>query len=79
MGDALTDAYVNAADKAGPVVKSPGKGIICTSTPQLPFQIAHIPSNRNHKAINRGTLGGLGIYIHIYTWCACIFIYRGII
>ena len=32
-----------------------------TSTPQLPFKEPQIPSNRDHKALNRGTLGGLGI------------------
>ena len=31
-----------------------------TSTPQLPFKIHHIPTNRDHKALNRGRLGGLG-------------------
>ena len=31
-----------------------------TSTPQLPFKRPQIPSNRDHKALNRGTLGGLG-------------------
>ena len=29
-----------------------------TSTPQLPFKIPHIPTTRDHKAFNRGTLGG---------------------
>ena len=33
-----------------------------TSTPQLPFKEPQIPSTRDHKAINRVTLGGLGIY-----------------
>ena len=32
-----------------------------TSTPQLPFKRPQIPSNRDHKALNRGTLGGVGI------------------
>ena len=31
-----------------------------TSTPQLPFREPQIPSNRDHKALNRGTLLGLG-------------------
>ena len=31
-----------------------------TSTPQLPLKIPHIPTNRDQKALNRGTLGGLG-------------------
>ena len=26
--------------------------------PQLPHKRPHIPTNRDHKAINRGTLGG---------------------
>ena len=33
------------------------------STPQLPFKIPQIPSNRDYKALNRGTLGGLGIHV----------------
>ena len=35
-----------------------------SSTPQLPFQRPQIPSNRYQKALNRGTLGGLGSYQH---------------
>ena len=31
-----------------------------TSTNQLPFKTPQIPSNRDRKALNRGTLGGLG-------------------
>ena len=31
-----------------------------TSTPQLPAKIPQIPSNRDHKALNGGTLGGGG-------------------
>ena len=31
------------------------------ATPLLPFKIHHIPTSRDHKALNRGTLGGLGI------------------
>ena len=31
-----------------------------SSTPQLPFQRPQIPSNRDHKVFNRGTLGGAG-------------------
>ena len=30
------------------------------STPQLLFKIPQIPSYRDYKALNRGTLGGLG-------------------
>ena len=33
-----------------------------TSTPQLPFNRSQIPSYRDHKALNRGTLGGVGIH-----------------
>ena len=33
-----------------------------TSTPQLPFKTPQVPSNRDYKALNRGTLGGLGIW-----------------
>ena len=33
---------------------------LTTSTPQLPFKRPQIQSNRYHKALNRGTLGGLG-------------------
>ena len=29
--------------------------------PQLPLKEPQIPSNRDHKALNRGTLGGLGM------------------
>ena len=34
-----------------------------TSTPQLPFKTLQIPSDRDHKALNAGALGGLGIAI----------------
>ena len=34
-------------------------GDLC-STPQLPFEEPQIPSNRDHKALNRGTLEGRG-------------------
>ena len=34
-----------------------------TSTPQLPFKRPHTPTKRDHKALNRGTLGGLGILV----------------
>ena len=37
-------------------------GSLHTSTPQLPFKTPQIPSNRDHKALNRGTLVGLGSY-----------------
>ena len=35
-------------------------GILSSSTPQLPFKIRQIPSNRDHKALNRA---GLGYYL----------------
>ena len=31
--------------------------VVYSSTPQLYFKIPQIPSNRGHKAINRGSLG----------------------
>ena len=34
--------------------------LTCAGTPQLPFKRPQIPSNRDHKALNRGTLGGAG-------------------
>ena len=48
-----------------------------TSTPQLSFKRPHIPSNRDHKALNRGTLGGLGICggFQQYTQHAMAYIY----
>ena len=36
------------------------KTIPTASTRQLPFKISHIATNRDHKALYRGTLGGLG-------------------
>ena len=33
-----------------------------TSTAQLPSKIPQIPSNRDYKALNRGTLGDLGTW-----------------
>ena len=33
-----------------------------TSTPQLPFKIPHIPTDRDHRALNRGTLWDLGTH-----------------
>ena len=36
-----------------------GYQISTTSTPQLPFKIPYIPTNRDHKALKGGTLGGL--------------------
>ena len=37
--------------------------VLGTSTPQLPIKIPQIPSNRDYKAPNRGTLEGLGRYL----------------
>ena len=45
--------------RAAPMAQM-GNGLRWTSTPQLPFEEPQIPSNRDHKALNRGTLGGLG-------------------
>ena len=36
-------------------------GVDIPATPQLPFKMPHIPTSRDHKALNRGPLGGLGI------------------
>ena len=33
------------------------EGCVSASTPQLSFKIPQIPSNRDHKALNRATLG----------------------
>ena len=38
---------------------------VTTSTPQLPLKEPQIPSNRDHNALNRGTLGGLGRSVNI--------------
>ena len=35
--------------------------LIIVRIPQLPVKTPQIPSNRDHKALYRGTLGGLGI------------------
>ena len=35
-------------------------GCRITSTPSLPFKTPQIPSNGDHTALNRGTLGGQG-------------------
>ena len=34
--------------------------IYLPAPPQLPFKTPQIPSNRDHKALNRVTFGGLG-------------------
>ena len=38
------------------------------STSQLPFKTPQIASNRDHRALNRGTLGGLGIVGSFLCW-----------
>ena len=38
-----------------------GLGVVIYQHPQLPFKKPQIESNRDHKALNRGTLGGLGM------------------
>ena len=35
--------------------------VVLTNTPELPFKRPQMPSNRDHMALNRATLGGLGI------------------
>ena len=37
------------------------------STPQLPLKTPQTPSNSDHKALNRGTLGGLGNSVGSYS------------
>ena len=50
--------YLDLQSKRNTMAFLPKK---CTaSTPQLPFKTPQIPSNRDHKALKRGTLGGLG-------------------
>ena len=41
-----------------------------SSTLQLPVQTPQLPSNRDHKAFNRGALGGLGCFKLLFTACA---------
>ena len=36
------------------------------STPQLPFTRPQMPSNGDHKALNRATLGGAGPYFRCW-------------
>ena len=36
-----------------------------SSTPQLPFKRPHIATNRDHKALIRATLGGLGLGLYM--------------
>ena len=43
-----------------PRPRRPLQGCSGSSTPQLPFKEPQIPFNREHKALNRATLGGLG-------------------
>ena len=38
--------------------------IPASRTTQLPCKGPQIPSDRDHKTLNRGTLGGLGLYYH---------------
>ena len=45
------------------------KNLPTSSTPQLPFKIPHIATNRDHKALNKGTLGGLGYCGAILDFC----------
>ena len=35
--------------------------VLVASAPQIPFTAHQIPSNRDHKALNEGTLEGLGV------------------
>ena len=51
--------YASQEPIAGTVPHAP-KGSKHSSAPQLPFKRPQTTSNRDHKALNRGTLGGLG-------------------
>ena len=35
-------------------------------TPQLPLKEPQIPSHGDHKALNRGTLGGVGLWYSMF-------------
>ena len=56
----LTPSFLKLPVNSGMCLKFVTR--IPTSTPQLPLQEPQIPSHEDHKALNRGTLGGLGIY-----------------
>ena len=43
-----------------------------STTPQIPFKIHHVPTNRDHKALNRGTWGGLGSCFGLRSKWSCI-------
>ena len=45
----------------GPSLSLSGSLSLTLSTPQLPFKTPQIPSSRDHKALDRGTLRGLGL------------------
>ena len=47
---------------------------ICIPAAQLPFKEPQIPSSGDHKALNRGTLGDVAIYICIYIYCIYIYL-----
>ena len=52
--------YTNMGSIRGCYIRIHKKGfvnILYTTTPQLPFKTSQIPSNRDHKALDRGTLG----------------------
>ena len=59
---APTEVVLSLKSTAEAAILGPPKyqKLTFTSTPQLPFKRPQIPSNRYHKALNRGTLGGLG-------------------
>ena len=48
--------------------------VTSASTPQLPFKKPQIPSNRDHKNLNRGTLGGAGVCHVSYVLCYVQFV-----
>ena len=48
--------------------------LLPTSTPKLLCKRLQIPSNRDHKALNRGTLGGLGTACPLLLLCCRAFL-----
>ena len=57
----LTVAHMPGGSSAQLLRSSVLKTTQFTSTPQLPFKIPHKPTNRDQKALNRDTLGALGL------------------
>ena len=61
----LLSDIITARSRACPTAKGllrPQSSRHTHRTRQLPFKVPAIPSNGDHKALNRGTLGGAGTY-----------------